>query len=177
MGGTCRPSRGPSQGAGGLSPKCPPLVTGLDVLDWKLYSSLIGLLPCRQSDDLESINWKDFMGIRVRKNNPEKIFLKMSYLDADFSAVTLATGRRQSISQEIRGCAYEGSSCPTLSEEKYQDLMKLLEGTLSSNTMIMPSSIDNYHSSGPFLTYDATQKETLLRPYPWKVYKTQDTCL
>ena len=65
------------------------------------------------------------MAVKVKKDTPGKMYLKMSHLDNNFKEVTLAEGRRHSINQEM---PYEGSESPKLSEDKHTDLMKLIDG-------------------------------------------------
>ena len=100
-----------------------------DILDWKAHSTSIGFLRLRQSDEGKPINWKDFVAVRVKKSAPEKLFMKMSHLEDTFSEITLAQGRKHSLSTNMPDLAYDATTRPKLSEDKYGDLVKLNEGS------------------------------------------------
>lgn len=107
-------------------PKQPYIVHQLqfdDFLDFKSLSKSLRILDARR----ESINgevfpWNSIMELRVRKEQPSKIFYKTSH---DLKTISL-----KRLSQNVKD--YEITKLNTdrnkISKEKYQDLMSLCSG-------------------------------------------------
>ena len=118
-------------------------------LDWKARSVSVGFLRCRQNDDGNDINWKEFMSIKFKKGSPQKFYIKTSNLEEEFSEVSLQQERRhrmQQIPDALPNPVYECPSLPKLSEDKYKDLMELTKEKLQSSSMqIMCSFTKHYH--------------------------------
>ena len=98
-----------------------------DVKNWKLLSQNYQMLKPRITDNGQVVNWTQFKAVRLLKEKPSCIFVKYLHSSSEFDSITLQTkrGNPKFVVENL----YKNR--PSLSKEKYNDLMSLCRGPTS----------------------------------------------
>ena len=102
-----------------------------EIMDYKTLSQSQGILRVRVTDTGSAIKWADFKQIKVDKESPDIIFVKTSHNDDPFEKIVLPTKR-----YDVSNLQKAYRVAPSISNEKYQDLLSLCCG----NTPVITSA-------------------------------------
>lgn len=100
-------------------------VHNTDFLDFMGLAKTLRVLSVRHDDQGVKVNWPSMVEYMVLKKEPKKIFFKTSHLSDVYSSISLP---RTDFNATAKPSQLYDENKPTLSKDKYEDLMSLCTG-------------------------------------------------